>query len=132
MSTVSINQLVSANVRRARMTRGWTQATLAAQLNNLAGPGAWTEAAVSSAERAASHYRVKSWSANELAMLSQTFALPIGYFMLPGEIDAGLTYSILDKDGEQYGQISRAQILESIAPSRDSPLYAARLDHERE
>lgn len=138
---VTINRLVSYNVRRARLRSGWKQDQLATELNRVT-RGRWSATTVSAAERSMVGGRVKVWSANELVALSQIFGLPVAYFLLPPDdheiksfnsTTAGVAYTVEDGNSASPNEpieLSRAQLLQSIEPRVARPDYEERVRAE--
>ncbi len=85
------NQIVAANLTRARLDAGWSQPETAAALEPFLGVR-WSRASCSAIERSIAGTRIKQFSADELLAVSRGFDLPIGYFFTPPppSADAGL------------------------------------------
>lgn len=81
---MSINEIVSYNLMRARRSNAWTQSDVAGLLEKYTGR-AWSNASVSAAERAWQGGRPRKFDANELIALTKIFDVPLGYFFLPPE-----------------------------------------------
>lgn len=81
---LSINEIVSYNLMRARRSNAWTQQDVADLLEKYTGR-AWSNASVSAAERAWQGGRPRKFDANELVALAKIFDVPVGYFFLPPE-----------------------------------------------
>jgi transcriptional regulator with XRE-family HTH domain len=78
--SVTPNQVVAHNLRRARGLHGWTQGTAAERLEPYLGVR-WSKASFSAAERSADHgQRVKVFSADELIAFAAAFELPLAFF----------------------------------------------------
>ena len=81
---LSINQVVSYNLMRARRARGWTQHDLAEALESRTGRP-WSNASVSAAERAWQGGRPRKFDASELVAFAEIFTEPVAFFLLPPE-----------------------------------------------
>ncbi|MFD9221472.1 helix-turn-helix domain-containing protein [Streptomyces sp. NPDC060064] len=81
---LSINQIVSYNLMRARRTHGWTQQDVAELLERYTGR-AWSNASVSAAERAFQGGRPRRFDASEIVAMCKIFDEPISYFFMPPE-----------------------------------------------
>lgn len=79
---LSVNQIVSYNLFRARRSAGWTQQDVAELLERYTGRG-WSNASVSAAERAWQGGRPRRFDASEIVALAKIFDQPISYFFLP-------------------------------------------------
>lgn len=88
---LTVNQVVSYNLGRARRSRGWTQEETAERLERASGKK-WTAATLSASERAIKTGRPRVFDANELITFARVFEYPVAYFFLPIE----------GKDGEQF------------------------------
>ena len=82
------NQIVAANLARARKERGWTQDQAAEFLAPLLG-FRWSKATFSVAERSVDGDRIRDFSADELVAFSIAFGLPITWFLIPPEPEDG-------------------------------------------
>ena len=91
---VTANQIIAANLLRARQMRGWTQDEAAARLAPFLGT-LWSKATFSAAERTADGKRLRQFDADEIAAFALAFELPIAWFFLPDEPDEGGTFPIL-------------------------------------
>jgi len=76
------NQIVSHNLRRARVLRKWTQERAAAELSKYAARPI-SEASYAQAESAAQGRRQRRFDADELLALCRAFNLSLAYFLLP-------------------------------------------------
>jgi len=100
------NQLVAANLSRARALRGWTQEDAARRLQPYLGQR-WSRASFSAAERSVEHPdKQKQFSADELVALAATFELPVSFFLnpIPGR------YLIRNRNADKrldVGQVAR-------------------------
>lgn len=81
---LSINQLVSYNMWRARRASTWTQQEVAELLEKYTGR-TWSNASVSAAERAWQGGRPRRFDASEIVALSKIFDEPMIYFFMPDE-----------------------------------------------
>ncbi len=79
---LTINQVVSHNLARARKSRGWTQEETAERLQEMSGKK-WTAATLSASERAVATGRPRIFDANELVTFARVFEYPVAYFLLP-------------------------------------------------
>jgi hypothetical protein len=82
--TITANQLVAANLRRARELRGLTQEQAAEQLEPYLGTR-WSPAVFSAAETSVRTKRVREFTANEIVAFASVFELPVTWFFLPAE-----------------------------------------------
>lgn len=83
--TLSVNQIVSYNLMRARKSHAMSQQDVADVLEVYTGRN-WSNASVSAAERAwRPGGRPRRFDASEILAMSQMFDEPIGYFFLPPE-----------------------------------------------
>ncbi|MFF7949388.1 helix-turn-helix domain-containing protein [Streptomyces griseorubiginosus] len=98
---LSINEIVSYNLMRARRSNAWTQQDVADLLEKYTGR-TWSNASVSAAERAWQGGRPRKFDANELVALSKIFDVPVGYFFLPPEDEMANKWVTMKKfeDGE--------------------------------
>lgn len=85
---MSPDQLVGANLRRAREAKGWTQSKAAAECAPYLGGETWSVARWSQAERSAAGERVRPFSASELVAFATVFDRPLIWFLLPVTEDA--------------------------------------------
>lgn len=81
---LSINQLVSYNMWRARRASNWSQQEVAELLEKYTGR-TWSNASVSAAERAWQGGRPRRFDASEIVALSKIFDEPMIYFFMPDE-----------------------------------------------
>ena len=79
---MSINEIVSYNLMRARRSQAWTQQDVADLLERYTGRN-WSNASVSAAERAWQGGRPRKFDASELVALSRIFDVPVTYFFIP-------------------------------------------------
>ncbi|WP_143576778.1 helix-turn-helix domain-containing protein [Streptomyces acidiscabies] len=123
---LTINQVVSYNLGRARRSRGWTQEETASRLEAASGKK-WTAATLSASERAIATNRPRVFDANELIAFSRVFEYPVGYFLLPVEPKAGEGsehfFYLLSRLGEEGGHQSEpvmdmTDLLYSVFPLR--------------
>ena len=82
------NQIVAANLARARKERGWTQDQAAEFLAPFLGTQ-WSKATFSVAERSVDGDRIRDFSADELVAFSLAFGRPITWFLIPPEPEEG-------------------------------------------
>lgn len=82
----TVNEIVAYNLRRARVSRKWSQDRLAEALEDVTGRP-WSNATVSAAERSRESGRVRKFDAAELVAFSRIFSLPVAYFLLPPDDD---------------------------------------------
>jgi transcriptional regulator with XRE-family HTH domain len=82
---LSINQLVSYNMWRARRASTWTQQEVAELLEKYTGR-TWSNASVSAAERAWQGGRPRRFDASEIVALAKIFDEPMIYFFMPDEM----------------------------------------------
>lgn len=95
---LSPNQLVAANLARARALRGWTQDQAAERLERYLG-SRWSKANYSAAERAVTGRRPRTFDADDLLAFARTFELPITWFLLPPHGSEPLLSTPDDPDG---------------------------------
>jgi len=76
------NQIVAANLTRARLDRGWSQPQAAEELEPFLGVR-WSRASYSAVERSVDGNRIKQFSADELVALARCFNQPISWFLTP-------------------------------------------------
>ncbi|MGC2374263.1 MAG: hypothetical protein WA484_10350 [Solirubrobacteraceae bacterium] len=79
--TLTPNQIVAHNLRRARMLRGWTQEATATRLAPLLGTH-WSKASFSAAERSVDSERIRQFTADDLTAFAAIFELPVGFFFM--------------------------------------------------
>lgn len=79
----TINQVVAANLRLARVQNHWTQAQTCERLAPYLGEK-WSVATYSAAERSAQRTdRIRQFSANDLIAFAAAFDVPVHYFFDP-------------------------------------------------
>jgi transcriptional regulator with XRE-family HTH domain len=76
------NQIVAANMRRARLEHGWTQDQATERLEPHLGTR-WSRATYSAVEHSVDSDRIRRFDADDLVALSKAFGRPITYFLLP-------------------------------------------------
>lgn len=76
------NQIVAANLTRARLDRGWSQPQAAEALEPFLGVR-WSRASYSAVERSVDGHRIKQFSADELVAIARCFDQSIGWFLTP-------------------------------------------------
>lgn len=107
---VTLDELVSYNLRRAREMRGWTQAEAAERVSAHLGR-VWSQQVYGDAERAYRNpKRVKVFTGEEMLALAQAFDLPIPWFYLPTTIET----EVGARSGE--GSISGRDLLWLLMP----------------
>lgn len=79
---LTVNQIVSMNLMRARRERGWTQEEAAARLEPYIGRR-WSKATFSAVERSVTGKRIRQFTADDLVAFAAAFNLPVAYFLLP-------------------------------------------------
>ncbi|MFE8962124.1 helix-turn-helix domain-containing protein [Streptomyces iakyrus] len=123
---LTVNQVVSYNLGRARRSRGWTQEETAEKLEGESGKK-WTAATLSASERAVKTGRPRVFDANELITFSRVFEYPVAYFFLPvvpsGNGDVDMFFYALSRLGEEDGQqveplLGMQDLLYSVIPLR--------------
>jgi transcriptional regulator with XRE-family HTH domain len=88
--SLTANQLVAANLRRARERFGLTQEEAAERLEPYLGVR-WTKATFSAAERSVvAGRRAREFSANELLAFARVFGVSVSWFFLPPEYEEEL------------------------------------------
>jgi hypothetical protein len=118
---ITANQLVAANLRRARDVRGLTQEQAAERLEPYLGTR-WSPAVFSAAETSVKTSRVREFDASELLAFSRAFDLPIGWFFLPAETDG---FPNLSCGGER--ELTTGELLDAVYPYGGSPDVAMRM-----
>jgi transcriptional regulator with XRE-family HTH domain len=119
--TITANQLVAANLRRARELRELTQEQAAERLEPYLGTR-WSPAVFSAAETSVRTKRVREFSANELLAFSRAFDLPVLWFFLPAETDG---FPNVRCGGDR--ELSTGELLDAVFPYRGSPDVEERL-----
>jgi transcriptional regulator with XRE-family HTH domain len=76
------NQIVAWNLKRARALRNWTQEEAGYRLEPYLGER-WSRATVSAIERSVEGPRVRQFTADEIYALARAFEVPISYFLCP-------------------------------------------------
>jgi transcriptional regulator with XRE-family HTH domain len=79
---MSVNAVVSYNLRLIREGRGWTQLEVAQRLGQLTGHEL-PQASISAMERSLAGPRRRRFDAHELYLLATVFDVPVVYFFLP-------------------------------------------------
>lgn len=138
-SVLTINQIVSYNLMRARRSHIWTQHEVAQLLERYTGR-TWSNASVSAAERAWQGGRPRKFDANELVAFSKIFDLPVTYFLLPPEeeenardwvamrqFDDGLIPTGTDDPNLLMGLLPTAQLVEALSAHDPSLPYLSRM-----
>lgn len=125
-TVLTVNQVVSYNLARARRSRGWTQEETAERLEAASGKK-WTSATLSASERAVKTGRARVFDANEVVSFSRVFEYPLAYFFLPisgkvGSGDLDILYA-LSRLGEQDGYqrdplLKMMDLLDTAVPLR--------------
>lgn len=139
---LTVNQVVSHNLARARRSRGWTQEEAAERLEAASGKR-WTAATLSASERAVSSGRPRVFDANELVTFSRVYEYPVAYFLLPLNPEGKRTpqqflYQLSrgDEEGNQTDRLLESpDLLNAVVPlhyphrwSRRSISYCAARD----
>ncbi|WP_157876717.1 helix-turn-helix domain-containing protein [Streptomyces graminilatus] len=112
---LSINQIVSYNLMRARRTHGWTQQDVAELLERYTGRS-WSNASVSAAERAYHGGRPRRFDASEIVAMCKIFDEPISYFFMPPE-DQYRNKSVGMREFPQDGPGATADDLMALIPT---------------
>lgn len=112
---LSINQIVSYNLMRARRTHGWTQQDVAELLERYTGRS-WSNASVSAAERAFHGGRPRRFDASEIVAMCKIFDEPISYFFMPPE-DEYRNRSVGMREFPQGGPGATADDLMALLPT---------------
>lgn len=119
--TLTINQVVSINLARARRTRGWTQEETAARLEEASGKK-WTAATLSASEGAVRTGRPRSFDANELVTFARVFDFPVAYFLLPLDARVNYVYALTkvatDADEPVMQALQKLELLKAAVPLR--------------
>lgn len=95
MDTLTPNQIVAFNLRRARELKGWTQDEAAEHLEPHLG-ARWSKASYSAAERSVDGERIREFTADDLVAFARTFRLPIAWFLTP-------------PGGEEFGDVAKVR-----------------------
>lgn len=124
---LTLNQVVSHNLARARRSRGWTQEEAARRLHVASGKD-WTAARLSASERSIKTGRPRVFDANELVTFSRAFEYPVAYFLLPiepvkGAEEADFFYALVrpgeeDNDWGNAPLLQAYDLLSSVVPLR--------------
>lgn len=80
--TLTPDQVVAYNLRRARELHSWTQDEAAERLEPYLGER-WSRVVFSAAERSVSGGRVRQFNASQLIAFSAAFDLPVSFFLMP-------------------------------------------------
>lgn len=118
---LSINEIVSYNLMRARRSNAWTQQDVADLLQRYTGRS-WSNASVSAAERAWQGGRPRRFDVSEIVAMSKIFDVPIMYFFLPPEDDAANKWVSMKQleDGQPNRDVSDPENdLMSLLPTAD-------------
>ena len=83
-TTYTPNQVVAANLRKARKDRGWKQRDAAEAVSRHIGER-WSPEVFSAVERSVTGARVRKFTADDLLALARAFELPVAYFLFPPE-----------------------------------------------
>ena len=97
---LTANQIVAANLRRAREQHGMTQTDVANRLSELTGRS-YTKATISAMERSADGGKRRLFDVHELLEFARLFALPMTWFLVPAEDQAD---ERLDLYGLEHGR----------------------------
>ena len=95
--SLSTNQVVAANLRLARERSGMTQTALAEKLSDLTGR-TYSKATISAMERSADKGQKRLFDVQELLEFARLFELPMGWFLIPTEEQAGRQLDIVGND----------------------------------
>jgi transcriptional regulator with XRE-family HTH domain len=82
--TLTANQVVAFNLRRARELRGLTQDQAAERLEPFLGQR-WSKTTFSGAERSIAGDRIREFTANEIHAFAKAFQVTLSYFLVPPE-----------------------------------------------
>jgi hypothetical protein len=141
-TVVSVLQVIAYNLRRAREYRGFTQAALGAELEEVTG-NKWSAVTVGHAESGWGEKpgRIRRFDANEIVAFSWVLKVPIPWFFLPppvqtvglppsGRDDPWITVREADSDLAMSSNTLAALAVASsqILPALD--LYLPRLANE--
>jgi transcriptional regulator with XRE-family HTH domain len=80
--TLTPDQVVAYNLRRARELHGWTQDEAAERLEPFLGER-WSRVVFSAAERSVTSGRVRQFNASQLVAFAAAFDLPVSFFLMP-------------------------------------------------
>lgn len=131
---LTVNQLVSHNLMRARRARGLTQAEFAERMHQVT-RRPWSNATVSAAERAWTGGRSRKFDANEILGFSLVLGYPVGFFFLapddsPGDLEVSMMQPDDLKSQESYPAESLARfsdVLPRIAGIAETQGYGERM-----
>lgn len=135
---LSMNQVVSYNLMRARRLHMWSQQDVAELLEKYTGRP-WSNASVSAAERAWQGGRSRRFDASEILALSKIFDEPLAYFFLPPddyeadmvgmtEYKGGLPNTeIYDADNELMTLTPTADLVGNVAMREVPPPFIGRV-----
>jgi len=107
------NQLVAANLRRAREQSGLTQEQAAVQLWPYLGVR-WSPAVFSAAETSVKTTRVREFDANEILAFACVFGKPIAWFFMPP--DEELDQVVCGNPLDVTNVVGRAQLMNAALP----------------
>jgi hypothetical protein len=82
METLTPNQIVAHNLKRARSLHGISQVAAADRLQPFLG-AQWSRAVFSAAERSVTGQRIRQFSADEITAFAAAFEVPIAFFFVP-------------------------------------------------
>jgi transcriptional regulator with XRE-family HTH domain len=126
--TITANQLVAANLRRARELRGLTQEQAAEQLEPYLGTR-WSPAVFSAAETSVRTKRVREFSANEILAFACAFELPVTWFFLPLEPEGDALAGTDDFPSVRTNgsELAAGELLDAVFPYGGSTELSLRL-----
>jgi transcriptional regulator with XRE-family HTH domain len=114
-TTLSANQLVAHNLRRAREERQWTQEQAAEKLEPYLG-ARWSKASFSAAETSVTSGRVREFTANDLLAFATVFEQPLEFFFVPPDgIDNVTTGGSVSLEPAQVGRVMAAPDVRRLA-----------------
>jgi hypothetical protein len=99
----TVSQVVAANLRRARETKGWSQEQAAAECAPYLGEE-WSRALWSQAERSVDGKRIRTFSIDEVVAFSKAFGIELIWWLLPEP----------DRVPDQVGQLAADEYLDLV------------------
>ena len=97
---MTANQIVAANLRRAREVHAMTQTDVAQRLSEMTGRS-YTKATISAMERSADGGKRRLFDVHELLEFARLFGLPMTWFLIPGDDQA---HTRLELYGKEHGR----------------------------
>ena len=134
---LSVNQLVSYNLMRARRAHAWSQQDVAELLEKYTGRS-WSNASVSAAERAWQGGRSRRFDACEIVAMAKIFDEPVTFFFLPPDRSeypakwVGLKEfkggrPDMDDTNDQMALVPTSTFVDSLSLDEAAPTFTARM-----